>query len=56
VLLLDEPTNSLDEKATLRLLEILLRLPQSIILVSHDREFRRQVTDHAYLLNQGCLE
>jgi cobalt/nickel transport system ATP-binding protein len=56
VLLLDEPTNSLDEKASLRLLEILRGLPQSIILVSHDREFRRQITNQTILLSNGCLE
>ena len=53
VLLLDEPTNSLDEQSTRRLLEILLRLPQAIILVSHDREFREQITDKTLLLSQG---
>ena len=56
VLLLDEPTNSLDEQAVQRLLEILLCLPQAIILVSHDREFREKLTDQVFLLNQGHLE
>jgi cobalt/nickel transport system ATP-binding protein len=56
VLLLDEPTNSLDEQSTQRLLEILRRLPQAMILVSHDREFREKLTDQAFLLNQGHLE
>ena len=56
VLLLDEPTNSLDDQAVQRLLEILRRLPQAIILVSHDREFRRQVTDYTLMLRNGHLE
>lgn len=56
VLLLDEPTNSLDDQSTQRLLEIFRRLPQSIILISHDREFRQQVTDHTLMLRQGHLE
>ncbi len=56
VLLLDEPTNSLDEQSTQGLLEILRRLPQAMILVSHDREFRRQLTDQTLLLNQGQIE
>ena len=34
-LLLDEPTNALDTKNETRLLEILQRLPQAILLVSH---------------------
>ncbi|MGA2062729.1 MAG: ABC transporter ATP-binding protein [Thermoguttaceae bacterium] len=56
VLLLDEPTNSLDDQAVQRLLEILLRLPQAMILVSHDRGFREKLTDQVFLLNQGHLE
>jgi cobalt/nickel transport system ATP-binding protein len=56
VLLLDEPTNSLDEQSTHRLLEILRSLPQAIILVSHDTEFRTQITKMSFLLNQGRFE
>jgi cobalt/nickel transport system ATP-binding protein len=56
VLLLDEPTNSLDDQAVQRLLEILLHLPQAMILVSHDREFREKLADQVFLLNQGHLE
>jgi cobalt/nickel transport system ATP-binding protein len=56
VLLLDEPTNSLDDQAVQRLLEILLHLPQAMILVSHDREFREKLTDQTLLLQQGRLE
>jgi cobalt/nickel transport system ATP-binding protein len=55
VLLLDEPTNSLDDQAVQRLLEILRRLPQAMILVSHDREFREKLTDQTLLLQQGRL-
>lgn len=56
VLLLDEPTNSLDDQATSRLLEILQGLRQSIILVSHDSEFRRQVANQTVAIRQGRLE
>jgi cobalt/nickel transport system ATP-binding protein len=56
VLLLDEPTNSLDDQAVQRLLEILLRLPQAMILVSHDREFREKLTDQVFLLKEWHLE
>jgi len=55
VLLLDEPTNSLDEQATQRLLEILCQLPQAMIVVSHDREFREKLTNHTLLLNRGAF-
>jgi cobalt/nickel transport system ATP-binding protein len=53
---LDEPTNSLDDQAVQRLLEILLRLPQALILVSHERAFREKLTDQVFLLNEGHLE
>ena len=56
VLLLDEPTNSLDDQAVERLLETLLRLPQAMILVSHDREFRQKITDSTLLLSLGRIE
>jgi cobalt/nickel transport system ATP-binding protein len=56
VLLLDEPTNSLDDQSAQRLLEILRGLPQAIILVSHDREFRRQLTQKTLTLIKGRLE
>jgi cobalt/nickel transport system ATP-binding protein len=55
-LLLDEPTNSLDEQSTQRLLDILSSLPQAVILVSHDKEFRKKLTGQAYLLRQGRLD
>jgi cobalt/nickel transport system ATP-binding protein len=56
VLLLDEPTNSLDEQSAQRLLEILRRLPHSLILVSHDRQFREQITNQTFILSQGHLK
>ncbi len=56
VLLLDEPTNSLDEQSVGRLQEILQKLPQTIILVSHNRKLREQLTDCTLMLCQGRLE
>ena len=56
VLLLDEPTNSLDDEAVGRLTNILGGLSQAMILVSHDGEFRRQLTDHTLSLRNGHLE
>ncbi len=56
ILLLDEPTSALDEQSTQRLLEVLRPLPQALILVSHDREFREKITDQILLLCQGRLE
>lgn len=43
VLLLDEPTTGLDEKYQARLTEVLLKLPQEMLIVSHDDEFLGRV-------------
>lgn len=39
ILLLDEPTTGLDEKYEKRLVEVLLKLPQEMLIVSHDEHF-----------------
>lgn len=39
VLLLDEPSNALDKTARLRLIEVLLSLPQAMIIISHESAF-----------------
>ena len=56
VLLLDEPTNALDVENLARLTEILQRLPQAMLLVSHDAEFRAALTPRALHLRAGRLE
>ena len=43
ILLLDEPTTGLDEKYQARLTDVLLQLPQEMIIVSHDDEFLAQI-------------
>jgi cobalt/nickel transport system ATP-binding protein len=55
VLLLDEPTAGLDESSRRRLLEILQNLPQSMVVVSHDREFREVIAGRTYFLSEGRL-
>ncbi|MEG3638508.1 energy-coupling factor ABC transporter ATP-binding protein [Magnetococcus sp. PR-3] len=55
VLLLDEPTNALDETAEARLVEMLNRLPQAMVVISHDRRFLDQVTNRGVVLNEGRL-
>ena len=54
-LLLDEPTNAVDEPTTERLVEILLGLPQAMIIVSHDPHFRRRVATRTERLADGRL-
>jgi len=39
VLLLDEPTNGLDDSAKQRLSDVLLKLPQAMIIISHETDF-----------------
>ena len=55
ILLLDEPTNALDEKTTKRLIDILLDLPQAMIIVSHDRTFREAVMTRAVRMEAGQI-
>jgi len=56
LLLLDEPTASLDEEATDRVAEILLNLPQAMILVSHDQQFLKRTATRVVRLRAGRLE
>ncbi|MBL4787236.1 MAG: ABC transporter ATP-binding protein [Cohaesibacteraceae bacterium] len=56
VLLLDEPTTALDERATQRLIEIVQQLPQAMVIISHDRHFRRQVATRSISLIDGVLD
>lgn len=53
ILLLDEPTAGLDETALARVESILARLPQAMIIVSHDRAFLRRLCDRVLILQHG---
>ncbi len=55
VLLLDEPTNALDEANETRLIEILLNLPQAMVIVSHNPHFRRRVGTRTLRMTSGLL-
>lgn len=55
VLLLDEPTAGLDDTSRHRLLEILQTLPHSMLIVSHDREFRESLAQQTLVLQDGRL-
>ena len=56
VLLLDEPTSGLDERATGRVSEILLNLPQAMLIVSHDRSLLGRLTTKLLRLEAGRVE
>lgn len=53
LLLLDEPTNHLDLETTTWLEEYLKGLSETVILVTHDRDFLERVADHILHLEGG---
>lgn len=55
VLLLDEPTNGLDSEAEARLVALLQRLPQAMLIVSHDPRLVQRLAGRAVILNNGSL-
>jgi cobalt/nickel transport system ATP-binding protein len=55
VLLLDEPAGGLDRKSTRRLLDVLLELPQAMIVVSHDTGFLEELTTARMELRDGKI-
>ncbi|MFH1313689.1 MAG: ABC transporter ATP-binding protein [Candidatus Eisenbacteria bacterium] len=56
VLLLDEPANDLDTESAERIRNLLLRLPQSMIVVSHDRGLLEAVTTRIVKLENGRIK
>jgi cobalt/nickel transport system ATP-binding protein len=56
VLLLDEPTVGLDEAAEARLLRLLQARPEAMVMVSHDREFRKRLATQTVTLRGGRIE
>jgi ATP-binding cassette subfamily F protein 3 len=52
-LVLDEPTNHLDIKSREILLDALQSFTGTVILVSHDRHFLRQLVDRVYEIDHG---
>jgi cobalt/nickel transport system ATP-binding protein len=54
-LLLDEPTNALDEATAARLTGILLALPQSMVVISHDAAFLGRIATRRMKLERGRL-
>lgn len=55
IMLLDEPTNNLDEATQAKLKEILKNIDKSAIIVSHDKEFIKDVVHKVYLLDEKGL-
>ncbi|OFZ10815.1 MAG: glycosyl transferase family 1 [Bdellovibrionales bacterium RBG_16_40_8] len=55
-LVLDEPTNHLDIKSREVLLEAIKRFPGTVMIVSHDRYFLREITTRVFELDKHHLQ
>lgn len=59
ILIADEPTTALDVTIAQKILELLLRLQEklgmAILLISHDLNLVRRVTDYVCVMQQGAL-
>lgn len=55
LMLLDEPTNYLDLETLVVLENFLLKSESAFLLISHDREFLRRVTDHILEIEAGSM-
>ncbi|HPI40803.1 MAG TPA: ATP-binding cassette domain-containing protein, partial [Pseudobdellovibrionaceae bacterium] len=55
LMLLDEPTNFLDLESLLALENFLQNYKGAFLLISHDREFLRRVTDHTLEVEAGDI-
>ncbi len=55
LLILDEPTNHLDIKSRELLLEAIKDFPGTVMIVSHDRHFLRQITTRVFEVDKNQL-
>ncbi|GAB4248492.1 MAG: ABC-F family ATP-binding cassette domain-containing protein [Acidobacteriota bacterium] len=55
LLLLDEPTNHLDIRGILWLEEFLQKMPEAVVVISHDRHFLDHVTQATWEIEGGRL-
>ena len=56
ILLLDEPMNHLDLQAALWFKEYLINFEGTFIMISHDKDFLDEVTDHILIVENGLVE
>src|SRR5206468_6458925 len=56
VMLLDEPSNHLDIGATTWLEDYLVRQPEAMLIVSHDRYFLNKVVTKVFEMNSGRID
>ncbi len=55
IILADEPTGQLDSEQAQCLMELLLNLPQAVVLVTHDKEFASRLSQRYELINQRLI-
>lgn len=55
ILLLDEPTTGLDDKTRARIIDMLAKLPLSMIIISHEIDFLEKITDSIINLKNGRI-
>lgn len=55
ILVFDEPTAGLDPRARRELLALLVELPQTMLIATHDLELARQLTPRTVLLSAGSI-
>ncbi|MBL0731888.1 MAG: ABC transporter ATP-binding protein [Desulfosarcina sp.] len=55
ILLLDEPTTGLDDKTRARIMDLLAKLPLSMIMISHEIDFLEKITDSIINLEKGRI-
>ena len=55
VLVLDEPSSNLDPRARREFAEILQRLPQTLVMVTHDLPYAWQLCERAVIVDHGRI-
>lgn len=55
ILVLDEPTAGLDPRSRRNLIELLLELPHTMLIATHDLDMVEKLTPRTILLNQGQI-
>ena len=55
ILVFDEPTAGLDPRARRHLIELLVELPQTMLIATHDLALARQITPRAVVLDGGQI-
>ncbi|MGF1480304.1 MAG: amino acid ABC transporter ATP-binding protein [Cyanophyceae cyanobacterium] len=59
VLLFDEPTSALDPELVGEVLSVMRQLAEegmTMVVVTHEIQFAREVSNRVFFLNQGCIE